>query len=110
MTHCHLTPTACSRPAPKLAGANVAVTYEATGRHQRRDLDWHAHLRTDTTDAATGELAGQGGGDRTASAVETARAYSNRAGGLSKRHMAEAAGFEPARGINTPNPLSRRAH
>ena len=24
--------------------------------------------------------------------------------------VAEGAGFEPARGLNTPNPLSRRAH
>ena len=27
-----------------------------------------------------------------------------------QKNMAEGAGFEPARGLNTPNPLSRRAH
>ena len=31
-------------------------------------------------------------------------------GSQRNEEMAEGAGFEPARGLNTPNPLSRRAH
>ena len=30
--------------------------------------------------------------------------------GVGQMKVAEGAGFEPARGLNTPNPLSRRAH
>ena len=31
-------------------------------------------------------------------------------GNVKQIEVAEGAGFEPARGLNTPNPLSRRAH